>query len=81
VIRDDYKDRLKTPVISRDPETRLLWMDFDPKLYSLLQEVQFLSRHLSGNVPPVAMEIYQKTQVYNDHIHNIKVLTKRYKTP
>jgi hypothetical protein len=44
-------------------------MNFDPELYSLLQGVQFLSRHLSGNAPPVATEIYQKNQVYNDCIY------------
>jgi dynein heavy chain len=69
-IRDDYKDRLKTPLINSNGETRLLSMNFDPELYSLLQEVQFLSEHLSGNFPPVAMEIYQENQVYNDYIHN-----------
>jgi dynein heavy chain len=70
-IKDDYKDRLKTALITRDPETRLLSMNFDPELYSLLQEVQFLSRSMSENIPAIAMDIYQQNQIYHEHIHKI----------
>jgi dynein heavy chain len=80
-IKDDYKDRLKTPLITRDPETRLLSMNFDPELYSLLREVQFLSRNMSENIPAVAMDIYQQNQIYHEHIHKIQVLVERYNHP
>jgi dynein heavy chain len=80
-IKDEYKDRLKQPLITRDPETRLLSMNFDPELYSLLQEVQFLSRHMSDSIPAVALDIYQQNQVYHDHIHKIQVLVERYNHP
>ncbi|KAK8861127.1 hypothetical protein M9Y10_012822 [Tritrichomonas musculus] len=80
-IKDDYKDKLKTPLITRDPETHLLSLNFDPDLLSLLQEVKFLSRNLSENIPPVAMEIYQRNQIYNDYIHSLQVLIDRYNHP
>jgi dynein heavy chain len=80
-IKDDYKGRLKVPLITRDPETRLLSMNFDPELYSLLQEVQFLSRHMSDSIPAVALDIYQQNQVYHEYIHKIQVLVERYNHP
>jgi hypothetical protein len=80
-IRDDYKDRVQTALISSNAKTRILSMNFDPELYLLLQEIHFLSRHLLGNIHPVAMEIYQESQFYNDYIHNIKVLTERHNYP
>lgn len=80
-IKDDYKDRLKTPLIPRDPETHLLSMNFDPELYSLLHEVQFLSRHMSNSIPAVAMDICRQNHVYHDHTHKIQVLVERYNHP
>jgi dynein heavy chain len=80
-IKDDYGDRLKTPLITRDQQTRLLSMNFDPELYSLLQEVQFLSRHMSHNIPPIALGIYQQNQIFHEHFHKIQVLVERYNHP
>ncbi|KAH0788142.1 Dynein heavy chain family protein [Histomonas meleagridis] len=80
-ISEDYKDKLKKPLISRDEETRLLSMNFDPDLLSLLKEVKFLISYIQEDIPPVAMEIYEKNQIYNDYIHSINVLVERYNHP
>ena len=46
-ITDNYKDKLKNPLLIRDPNTRLLSMNFDPDLQRLLEEVKFLSTHMT----------------------------------
>ena len=80
-IHDDFKDRLKTPLLARDPQNRLLSLNFDPELLSLLEEVKFLSNNISGDIPPVAKEIYERNQIYNDYIHMLQVLIDRYNHP
>lgn len=80
-ITEDYNEKLKTPLIVRDPETRLLSMNFDSDLSRLLDEVKFLSHHMSDSIPDVAKEIYESNQVYMDYIHSIQVLVERYNRP
>ena len=80
-ISGDYKEKLKTPLLARDPHTRLLSLNFDPELQSLLEEVKFLSGTINDSIPPVAMEIYENNQIYNDYIHSLQVLIERYNHP
>ena len=80
-ITENYKDKLKKPLILRDPKTRLLSMNFDPELKNLLEEVRFLSSHMTNEIPAVAREIYQNNAVYMEYMHSLQVLIERYNHP
>jgi dynein heavy chain len=80
-ISEDYMDRLKTHLLTRNPETRLLSLNFDPELLALLQEVKFLERNLGDQIPAVAVQIYQNNRVYSEYIHMLQVLINRYNHP
>lgn len=80
-ISDDDKDKLKRHLMVRDSKTRLLSLNFDTDLLSLLQEVKYLERNLSDKIPAVAVEIYKNHQVYAEYIHMLQVLIERYNHP
>ena len=80
-ISSDYKEKLKTSLLIRDENTRLLSLNFDPELLTLLREVKFLENHIKDQIPEVAKEIYTNNIVYNEYIHMLQVLIERYNHP
>jgi dynein heavy chain len=77
-ITDDDKGRLSTPLLIRDPETRLLDHNFDKELMILLKDVKYLSGSRKSQIPSVALEIFESNETYLEYLHLLQVLTERY---
>jgi len=65
--------KLKLPLLVRNPETRLLTVNFDPALVRLLREVKYFLL-LGVNVPETALEIYQQVEVFRRWTGNLDLI-------
>ncbi|XP_009867872.1 PREDICTED: dynein heavy chain 9, axonemal-like, partial [Apaloderma vittatum] len=77
-VSEKSQDGLTQPLIRRDPETKLLTVNFDPQLVSVLREVGYLSGNQMGAIPPVAAEIYSSKESYRQMVANLELMVNRY---
>ncbi|KAK2518440.1 Dnah9 [Columba guinea] len=69
---------LTQPLIRRDPETKLITVNFDPQLVLVLREVSYLSGSRLGAIPPTAAEIYSSKESYRQLAANLELMVNRY---
>ncbi|XP_010006532.1 PREDICTED: LOW QUALITY PROTEIN: dynein heavy chain 9, axonemal [Chaetura pelagica] len=69
---------LTQPLIRRDPETKLITVNFDPQLVSVLREVSYLSSSQMGTIPPVAAEVYSCKESYRQMVAKLELMVNRY---
>uniref|UniRef100_A0A672VBK3 Dynein axonemal heavy chain 17 n=1 Tax=Strigops habroptila TaxID=2489341 RepID=A0A672VBK3_STRHB len=69
---------LTQPLIRRDPDTKLITVNFDPQLVSVLREVSYLSSSQMGAIPPMAAEIYSSKESYRQMVANLELMVNRY---
>ncbi|NXF34813.1 DYH9 protein, partial [Nyctibius bracteatus] len=69
---------LTQPLIRRDPETKLIAVNFDPQLVSVLREVSYLSGSQMGTIPPTAAEIYSSKESYRQMVASLELTVNRY---
>ncbi|XP_074967774.1 dynein axonemal heavy chain 9 [Phalacrocorax aristotelis] len=69
---------LTQPLIQRDPETKLISVNFDPQLVSVLREVRYLSSSPMGAIPPTAAEIYSSKESYRQMVASLELMVNRY---
>ncbi|KAK2522493.1 hypothetical protein Q9233_010490 [Columba guinea] len=69
---------LTQPLIRRDPETKLVTVNFDPQLVLVLREVSYLSGSRLGAIPPPAAEIYSSKESYRQLAANLELMVNRY---
>ncbi|NXX93579.1 DYH9 protein, partial [Centropus bengalensis] len=69
---------LTQPLICRDPETKLIAVNFDPQLVSMLREVSYLSGSQMGAIPVTAAEIYSSKELYQQMVANLELMVNRY---
>jgi dynein heavy chain, axonemal len=67
--------KLKLPLLVRNPETRLLSVNFDAALVRLLREVKYFLL-LGLNVPDTALEIYQQVETFRRWTGNMDLIVK-----
>lgn len=65
--------KLKLPLLVRNPETRLLSVNFDAALVRLLREVKYFLL-LGLNVPDTALEIYQQVETFRRWTGNMDLI-------
>lgn len=65
--------KLKLPLLIRNPETRLLTVNFDPALIKLLREVKYFLL-LSLPVPETALEIYQQVEMFRVWVGSLDII-------
>lgn len=65
--------KLKLPLLVRNPETRLLTVNFDPALVKLLREVKYFLL-LGLPVPETALEIYQQVEMFRCWVGNLDII-------
>jgi dynein heavy chain len=68
--------KLKLPLLVRNPETRLLQVNFDPALVRLLREVKYFLL-LGFSVPDTALEIYQKVETFRRWTGNLDLIVNQ----
>ncbi|KFW62348.1 Dynein heavy chain 9, axonemal, partial [Pygoscelis adeliae] len=77
-VSEKSQYNLTQPLIRRDPETKLITVNFDPQLVSVLREVSYLSGSQMGAIPPTAAEIYSSKESYRQMVANLELMVNRY---
>ncbi|XP_065503599.1 dynein axonemal heavy chain 9 [Caloenas nicobarica] len=77
-VSEKSQYNLTQPLIRRDPETKLITVNFDPQLFSVLREVSYLSGSRLGAIPPMAAEIYSSKESYRQLVANLELMVNRY---
>ncbi|NXS46386.1 DYH9 protein, partial [Balaeniceps rex] len=77
-VSEKSQYNLTQPLIRRDPETKLITVNFDPQLVSVLREVSYLSGSQMGAIPPTAAEIYSSKELYRQMVANLELMMNRY---
>ncbi|XP_071672596.1 dynein axonemal heavy chain 9 isoform X7 [Patagioenas fasciata] len=77
-VSEKSQYNLTQPLIRRDPETKLITVNFDPQLVSVLREVSYLSGSRLGAIPPTAAEIYSSKESYRQLAANLELMVNRY---
>ncbi|KAM6343872.1 dynein axonemal heavy chain 9 isoform 1-T1 [Alca torda] len=77
-VSEKSQYNLTQPLIRRDPETKLITVNFDPQLVSVLREVSYLSGSQTGAIPPTAAEIYSSKESYRQMVANLELMVNRY---
>uniref|UniRef100_A0A669PYI5 Dynein axonemal heavy chain 9 n=1 Tax=Phasianus colchicus TaxID=9054 RepID=A0A669PYI5_PHACC len=77
-VSEKSQYNLTQPLIRREPETKLLTVNFDPQLVSVLREVSYLSGSQMGSIPPTAAEIYSAKESYRQMVANLELMVNRY---
>ncbi|KAK2510561.1 hypothetical protein Q9233_017618 [Columba guinea] len=77
-VSEKSQYNLTQPLIRRDPETKLVTVNFDPQLVLVLREVSYLSGSRLGAIPPPAAEIYSSKESYRQLAANLELMVNRY---
>ncbi|NXY74435.1 DYH9 protein, partial [Glareola pratincola] len=77
-VSEKSQYNLTQPLLRRDPETKLITVNFDPQLVSVLREVSYLSGSPMGAIPPTAAEIYSSKESYRQIVANLELMVNRY---
>ncbi|KFW03432.1 Dynein heavy chain 9, axonemal, partial [Fulmarus glacialis] len=77
-VSEKSQYNLTQPLIRQDPETKLITVNFDPQLVSVLREVSYLSGSQMGAIPPTAAEIYSSKESYRQMVANLELMANRY---
>ncbi|KAM9371423.1 dynein axonemal heavy chain 9-like [Phaethornis superciliosus] len=77
-VSEKSQYNLTQPLIRRDPETKLISVNFDSQLVSVLREVSYLSSSHMGTIPPMAAEIYSSKDSYQQMVANLELIVNSY---
>uniref|UniRef100_A0A8C9W079 Dynein axonemal heavy chain 17 n=1 Tax=Scleropages formosus TaxID=113540 RepID=A0A8C9W079_SCLFO len=69
---------LTQPIISRDPTTRLITVNFSPQLVSMLREVKYLQARQVEAIPDSVADIYAKKKVLQQYVANLELTANWY---
>ncbi|RQM21208.1 hypothetical protein B5M09_003796 [Aphanomyces astaci] len=76
-IEISSKSKLKLPLLRKDAETGLVFVNFDPALVQLLREVKYFIV-LNLEIPEEAMTIYRKAEVFRRQTGNLDLIVDMY---
>uniref|UniRef100_A0A8C3IZU9 DYH9 protein n=1 Tax=Chrysemys picta bellii TaxID=8478 RepID=A0A8C3IZU9_CHRPI len=77
-VSEKSQYNLTQPVIRRDPETKLIAVNFDPQLISVLREVSYLEANQVESIPETAAEIYSSKESYRQLVANLELMVNAY---
>ncbi|XP_070790567.1 dynein axonemal heavy chain 9 [Pituophis catenifer annectens] len=69
---------LTQPLIQRDPESKLITVNFDPQLVSVLREVSYLGEDQIGKIPETAAELYSSRESFRQLVANLDLMVTWY---
>uniref|UniRef100_A0A7N8YQ50 Dynein, axonemal, heavy chain 9 n=1 Tax=Mastacembelus armatus TaxID=205130 RepID=A0A7N8YQ50_9TELE len=69
---------LSLPLISRDPATQLISVNFSPQLASVLREVKYLEARQTEAIPETAMQIYTTRGTLWQYVANLELIVNQY---
>ncbi|NWI85455.1 DYH9 protein, partial [Pitta sordida] len=77
-VSEKSQYNLTQPLIRRDPETKLITVNFDPQLVSVLREVSYLSGSRAGAIPATAAGIYCSRESFRQLVTSLELMGNRY---
>ncbi|GCC26775.1 hypothetical protein chiPu_0005195 [Chiloscyllium punctatum] len=77
-VAEKSQYNLTQPLLKRDPETKLISVNFDPQLVSVLREVKYLEARHTVNIPDAAAEIYSMKESYRQYVATLDLTTNWY---
>uniref|UniRef100_H3A2B2 Dynein axonemal heavy chain 9 n=1 Tax=Latimeria chalumnae TaxID=7897 RepID=H3A2B2_LATCH len=77
-VAEKSQYNLTQPLIRRDPQTKLITVNFDPQLTSVLREVKYLESRMMEAIPSTAAEIYSSKESYRQYVANLELATSWY---
>ncbi|XP_033374700.1 dynein heavy chain 9, axonemal [Parus major] len=77
-VSEESQYNLTQPLIRRDPQTKLISVNFDPQLVSVLREVSYLRGSGAGAIPPAAAEIYSCKESFQQLVASLELMGNTY---
>ncbi|XP_053270380.1 dynein axonemal heavy chain 9-like [Pleuronectes platessa] len=77
-VSESSQFNLNLPLISRDPATKLISVNFSPQLVSLLREVKYLEASKTVAIPETAMQIYTTRGQLLQYVANLELTISAY---
>ncbi|XP_067860408.1 dynein axonemal heavy chain 9-like [Heptranchias perlo] len=77
-VAEKSQYNLTQPLLKRDPETKLISVNFDPQLVSVLREVRYLEACHTEKIPDTAAEIYASKESYRQYVATLELTTNWY---
>ncbi|NWT53909.1 DYH9 protein, partial [Erythrocercus mccallii] len=77
-VSEKSQYNLTQPLIRRDPQTKLITVNFDPQLVSVLREVRYLQGSGAGAIPPEAAEVYSCKESFQQLVVSLELMGNRY---
>ncbi|XP_023794711.1 dynein heavy chain 9, axonemal-like [Cyanistes caeruleus] len=77
-VSEESQYNLTQPLIRRDPQTKLISVNFDPQLVSVLREVSYLRGSGAGAIPPAAAEIYSCKESFWQLVASLELMGNTY---
>ncbi|XP_008276610.1 dynein axonemal heavy chain 9 [Stegastes partitus] len=77
-VGESSQYNLSLPLISRDPATQLISVNFNPQLASVLREVKYLEARQTEAIPEAAVQIYTTRGQLWQHVANLELTVGRY---
>ncbi|NXW79744.1 DYH9 protein, partial [Hirundo rustica] len=77
-VSEKSQYNLTQPLIRRDPQTKLITVNFDPQLVSVLREVSYLQGSGAGAIPPAAAEVYSCKESFQQLVASLELMGNSY---
>ncbi|KAM7371234.1 hypothetical protein PAMP_010722 [Pampus punctatissimus] len=77
-VGDSSQYNLSLPLISRDPASRLISVNFNPQLASVLREVKYLEARQTEAIPDTAVQLYTTRGQLWQYVANLELTVGRY---
>ncbi|MBN3279379.1 DYH9 protein, partial [Polyodon spathula] len=77
-VAEKSQYNLTQPLISRDPDSKLITVNFNPQLVSVLREVKYVKSGQTEMIPHTAEEIYSNKESYRQYVANLDLTINWY---
>ncbi|NXH98563.1 DYH9 protein, partial [Pachycephala philippinensis] len=77
-VSEKSQYNLAQPLLRRDPQTKLITVNFDPQLESVLREVSYLQGSGAAAIPPGAAEIHSCKESFRQLVASLELMANSY---
>ncbi|KAL0984038.1 hypothetical protein UPYG_G00136240 [Umbra pygmaea] len=77
-VGKDSQYNLNLPIVSRDPASDHLSVNFNPQLVSVLREVRYLEAWQTTPIPDVAGQVYGRRAQLCQYVANLELMARSY---
>ncbi|XP_067615922.1 dynein beta chain, ciliary [Eurosta solidaginis] len=71
-LTDQIETSLKVSLISHDPNSESLILNFSPELFGILREVHYLKQMDVEGIPDIALSFAEKNEIFRNHTLNLE---------